>query len=117
MWRRLIYFSSLHFHFVTQGIAFEFKGARGGHHARVIVQCLAHKMDSHQILTRFDRTDQDLTTTTTLDVDQLQVIVFETADKTAFPMGFEPFSLPIVTLLSALFIRQRFFVAAREDEC
>jgi len=60
---QLIYFCRLHFHFITQGVAFQFKRARGRYHARVIRYRFAHKMDSHQGVKNFDSTNQYLTTT------------------------------------------------------
>src|SRR5215211_9079938 len=38
------------------------------------------------------------------------------ADETAFPMGWKPVDLPIVQLLSSLFIRECFLIPAGERE-
>jgi hypothetical protein len=114
MRRQPIYCRGLHFHLVSQGIAFQFKGARGGDHARVIHKYLARETNSGQAAVHFDDADQNLAATAALDVDQFQLAVFKDADESVLPMGDEILGLPIETLLGALFVCQRIFIAAGE---
>ena len=90
----MLHVRRMHPHLIAQGIAFQLKGAGRRHHARIIIQDFAHKTDSEHAIQGFDRTDQYLSAPANLDVDQSQIVVLESADETALPMGREIYALP-----------------------
>jgi hypothetical protein len=108
-------FRRVHFHFIAQGVAGQFEGARRGYHTQIIYDAFADKMDASQGVTRFKRAYQHLPAPD-LCADEFPVAVCENLYKATLPMRFEPFGSPIVTLLGALFIGQCFRIAACEDE-
>ena len=108
-------FRGVHFHFIAQRIAFQFEGARRRDHARIVHDTFADKMDANRRLGRFRRAHQHFPAPN-LSTDEFPFTACENLYKTTLPVRFEPFGIPVVTLLSALFVGQCFHIAACEHE-